>query len=357
VSSVSFRRLRRGVIAAIVAPVVLAMVSCGSSSGDSGSSAAGGSDAISIGVAEINLSLPFYVQMRQGSEAIAEDYGVDVTWQSADASIEKQISIIENYIAQEKDAILIDPINADALIDVINKATDAGIPVVTMGNEVKGESNHNTLYPDFANWEENARIIGNKLGGEGKVLLLTGTVGNYVSDTRQKGFEDVMAAEFPGIQVITQTTDFDSTKAGSVTQTVLANNPDLAAVASITDGVTLAAMKVLEQQGKTIPVITNDGDQDTYTYIDDGTIVSNILTGAERVGAWNTAVAARLAQGSTFDTNLYMPTYFVSSDLQASLMSQVGVEWVSTDEAITLAQNYVEEFGASRSDADMTVGA
>lgn len=342
---------------ATAALAVTALVSsCSSSPGDGGDS--GKAHRPSIGVAEINLSLPFFVQMKEASEAIAKDYGVDVTWQSVDGSIEKQISVIESFIAQQKDVIMIDPVNAVALVDVINRATEAGIEVITMGNKVGGEANHNTLYNDYNNFVQQARILGTELGGEGKVLLLIGTVGNYVSDTRQAGFEETMASEFPGITVITQPTDFDSSKAGSVTQTVLTNNPDLAGIASMSDGLTLAAIKVVEQHGLSIPFVTCDGDSSVYPYIDSGVVLTDILTGAYRVGAWNTAVAARLALGSEFDTDLSMPTHTISSQDSAAKLKRAGIDikTVTTEEATAIGGAYVAEFGKDRSDADMSAG-
>jgi ribose transport system substrate-binding protein len=343
--------------AAVGTTLVLAATLAGCSSSSEGA-AGGGDDTLEIGVAEINLSLPFFVQMQEASEGIADSYGVNVSWQSVDGSIEKQISTIENFIAQDKDVILIDPVNADALVDVINKATEAGIDVVTMGNKVGGDENHNTLYPDYDNWVQQARILGTELGGTGKVLLLIGTVGNYVSDTRQEAFETTMADEFPDIEVITQPTDFDSTEAGSVTTTVLTNNPDLAGVASISDGLTLAAIKVVEQAGLSIPFVSNDGDESVFEYVDSGVILSNILTGSYRVGAWNTAVAARLALDSDLDTDLFMPTYTIASDETVAELASKGltIDAITTDDAVTVAKDYVAEFGVDKTDADMTVG-
>lgn len=346
-----------GVAAALVATLVVAGCSSPGASAPAGPGASDGGKP-SIGVAEINLSLPFFVQMQEASRAVADDYDVDITWQSVDGSIEKQISTIESFIAQQKDVILIDPVNSDALVDVINKATSAGIDVVTMGNQVGGDENHNTLYPDYDNWVQQARILGNAIGGKGKVLFLIGAVGNYVSDTRQKAFETTMSEEFPDIEVITQPTDFDSSKAGSLTQTVLTNNPDLAGVASISDGLTLPSIKVVEQAGLDIPFVSNDGDESVNEYIESGRVLASILTGAYRVGAWNTAVAARLALGSSFDIDMFMPTYTIASADSAAAIEAAGleIETITTKEAAGIATDYVAEFGSGVTDADMTVG-
>lgn len=341
-----------------VTALLTAMAGCGSSSDEESGAetvGGGGESAPSIGVAEINLSLPFFVEMKSASDELGKAYDVSVTWQSADGSLEKQISTVENFIAQKMDVILIDPIDAKALVPVVNKATEAGIEVITMGNKVEGTANISTLYPDHDNWVTNARILGEAIGGEGTVLFLIGSVGNYVSDTRQRAFEETMATEYPNVEVITQPTNFDSSTAAEVTQTVLTDNSDLAGVASISDGLTLPALKVLERNDMLgIPFVTNDGDPEVYPYIEDGDVLSNVLTGSHRVGGWNTAVAARLAKGAKFDRDVFMPTYFVIND--EAVAESAGVESITTEEAEEVAQDYVEEFGPEKSDGDMTVG-
>lgn len=361
---------RAGAILSAAAMLVVA-AACGSSNNPAqgNSASAGGGSAsgpaspgpasanpgtLTIGASEINLSLPFFVDMKTASDKIASAYGVDVTWQSADGSLNKQIATIQNFIAQKKDVIMIDPLNAKALVPVVNKATDAGIKVITMGNKVLGTANVSTLYPDHDNWVKNAEILGNALHGKGTVLFLVGSVGNYVSDTRQQAFDATMAKGFPGIKVITQPTNFDSSTAANVTQTVLTNNPDIAGLASISDGMTLPALKVLQQHNKLgIPVVTNDGDPNVYPYIGKGQVLSDVLTGDFRVGAWNTAVAARLAKGSTFPRDVFMPTYFIMTNKE--LASAAGVKAITPAQATPTNNNYLEEFAPSKSDGDMTV--
>ena len=310
-----------------------------------------------IGFAEINLTLPFFVDMKKASDDLSAAYGVKDVWQSADGSLEKEVSIVQNFIAQKVDAIAIDPLNANALAAVVTQATSAGIPVVTMGNQVPGIGNHNTLYPDYNDWVMQANILGSALKGQGTVLFLIGSVGNYVSDTRQAGFMDTMTAKFPKIKVLIEPTNFDSSTATSVTQTVLASHPDLAGVAAISDGLTLPALKVLQAAGKLgIPFVANDGDPQVYPYIEKGQVIDDILTGDFRVGAWNTAVAARLACGATFPTNLFMPVYTVMSDAGAAKVQASGVQitYVTPAKAQQIAGGYVQEFGPSQPDSAMS---
>ncbi|WP_365937672.1 sugar ABC transporter substrate-binding protein [Mesorhizobium sp.] len=149
-----------------------------------------------LGLAAIDLQNSFFVRMKEAGDVAAADYGVKSTWQSAEGSLEKQVSIIENFINQGVSAILIDPIDKNAVIPVIQKATAAGIPVITMGNKVEAGSNYSTLYPDYDNMSMVARALGKSLGGKGEVALLVGSRGNFVSDTREKGFVETLKRSF-----------------------------------------------------------------------------------------------------------------------------------------------------------------
>src|SRR5215207_7293721 len=117
-------------------------------------------DNVTIGVAAIDLQNPWFVRMRAAGEAAAKDYKVTTVWQSAEANLEKEISIVESFINQGVNAILIDPLDKNALLPVIAKAKAKGIPVVTMGNHVRGDGNHSTLYPD----DRDMRIVARALG-------------------------------------------------------------------------------------------------------------------------------------------------------------------------------------------------
>ncbi|RUU80907.1 LacI family transcriptional regulator, partial [Mesorhizobium sp. M7A.T.Ca.TU.009.01.3.1] len=263
-----------------------------------------------LGLAAIDLQNSFFVRMKEAGDVAAADYGVKSTWQSAEGSLEKQVSIIENFINQGVSAILIDPIDKNAVIPVIQKATAAGIPVITMGNKVEAGSNYSTLYPDYDNMSMVARALGKSLGGKGEVALLVGSRGNFVSDTREKGFVETLKKEFPDIKVVgIEPTGWDAAKATNAAQTWLTTYPDLKAIGCISDSLCLAADSVASSMGTQLLYGGYDGDAEMKPLIDDGKMVMDVLTGAYRVGYWNIAVAARLANGEKLPQDLYMPTY------------------------------------------------
>lgn len=310
-----------------------------------------------LGLAAIDLQNSFFVRMKEAGDVAAENYGVSTTWQSAEGSLEKQVGIIENFINQGVGAILVDPIDKNALVPVLQKAAEADIPVITMGNKVEAGSNYSTLYPDYENMGMVARALAVSIGGKGKIALLVGTRGNFVSDTREQGFLDVLSKEFPDIEVVgIEPTGWDSAKATNAAQTWLATHSDLKAIGCISDSLCLAADAVAEAMGNQITYGGYDGDAEMKDMIDSGKMVMDVLTGAYRVGYWNIAVAARLADDQELPNDLYMPTYFITSDETAAKLKEAGLEFdfINTDTAAVEAQNYTEQLGPQLPSSAMT---
>ncbi len=310
-----------------------------------------------IGVAAIDLQNPWFVRMKESADVAAGDYGVTTTWQSAEANLEKQISIVESFINQKVDAILIDPLDKNALLPVITKAKDAGIPVVTMGNHVKGDWNHSTLYPDDADLRVVAKALGKSLDGKGQVALLVGTRGNFVSDTREKAFKETLAEEFPDIELVgVQPTDWNTTKAATAAETWLSTYPDLKAIACISDSMCLAANTVAEALGRDIVFAGDNGDAEMMPLVESGKMIITVLTSPQYVGYWNMSVGARLANGAEFPEALYMKTYYIMSDETAAMLKEKGLEidYITPDEALVEADNVKEPLGPKQPDSAMT---
>jgi ribose transport system substrate-binding protein len=312
-----------------------------------------------IGVVAIDLQSSFFVRMKEAGDVAAKDYGVTTSWQSAEGSLEKQVSLIENLISQKASAILVDPLDKNALIPVLKKAVSAGINVITMGNKVEADGNYSTLYPDGPDAVETARALAHSIGGKGEVAVLIGARGNYVSDTREKGFVDTITKEFPEIKIVgIQPAGWDPTKGANVAQTWVSTYPDLKGIWSMSDTQLLGAYSVAQGAGKSLKYAGFDGDAEMAPLFDDGSMAIDVLTGAYRVGYWNIAVAARLAKGEKLPKDLFMPTYFVMTDAMAADVTKAGqkIETVTPEKAQQLATDYSNEFGPSKPTSSISVG-
>lgn len=268
-----------------------------------------------IGAAMYDLTNTFYVNMMNAGNEAAEDYGCEVIWKSSEGSLDNEISIIENFIQQGVDCIMIDPIDAEGVKAVIQEAGEAGIKVITMGNLVDTEYNVNTLYSDYDDTYIIGKMVAEFIGGEGEVGLVYGNSGNYVSDQRQAGFEDALA-EYENITLVENPGNFDSSTGMTVAADMINAYPDLKAIHSISDAQTYGVMQAVEVAGKSgeILLTSYDGEQEASDYVASGEFGCTLLTGSKRVGYWNVKVAYDLCSGAEVDNMQYIKSYFILGD-------------------------------------------
>lgn len=333
----------------------LILVGCTDTKTENVSSQNGNNDGkkkIVLGVVLIDMTNQFFVDMIEGGNRAAEDYGCEVIWKSADKNFDNQISLIENFIEQKVDCILVDPIDSVGLKPVIEKASKAGIPTITMAGKVDVDSNYTTVYNDYENTFNIFHIIANTIGKEGKVALIYGNKGNLVSDLRQAGFEAAMT-NYPNIEVIEQPANWDPATGLKVAQDIIASNPDLKAIHSISGAVTIAVNQAVKASGKDIIITSYDGNKEELDLVESGNFLSTVLTGAKKTGYWNIQLAIQLANGyKPKEKVLNLDTHFVMKDENKKILNDAGlltnVSIISPKEAMMKIDDYRNELYDSK---------
>lgn len=186
------RRLLLGVLVATV-------VGCGG-----GAAPAGGDKPIlRFAVIPKALDIPVFNYAKIGADRAAAELGdVQVLWNApASADELKQKEILESYITQKVDGIAIAVLNADFLTATINRAIDAGIPVVTWDSDAP-KSKRIVFYG--VDDRASGRILGEQtiklLNGKGKVAIIT-SLGAANLQARLDGTREALA-KAPGIEVV-----------------------------------------------------------------------------------------------------------------------------------------------------------
>jgi ribose transport system substrate-binding protein len=184
----------------------------------------------------------FYITMHKGAEAAAKALGVDLIFQgAADFNPVTQVPVLNAVTARNPSAILIAPTDKVQLVEPLKKASEAGIPVITVDTFI-GDGHYQTGNGDAAfplsyvasdntlGGEIAARALAKTIGDKGKVYVSNVKPGVSTTDQREQGFKQEMKRH-PNITVLeTQFNDDDANKAASQFQSVLARNPDLAGV-------------------------------------------------------------------------------------------------------------------------------
>lgn len=181
------------------------------------------------------LDIPVFNYAKMGAEREASQLGdVDVLWNApATADQLKQKEILESAITQHVDGIAISVLNADFLTDTINRAIDAGIPVVTWDSDAP-KSRRYAFYgvDDLAS----GRIMGDQavtlLRGTGTVAIIT-SFGATNLQRRLDGIKESLA-KAPGIRIV-ETYDIkeDPVRCAELMTTGTSRYPDLGAWLSV----------------------------------------------------------------------------------------------------------------------------
>lgn len=115
---------------------------------------------------------------------------------------EQQIQVVEGFVSQGVDGIVLAPFDKDALVRPIQEARRAGIPTVVVDSPLNSNDPIAVIATNnFHGGELAAEHLAGLLNGKGKVLLLRYQEGVASTEARERGFIEKMKS-FPNIQVI-----------------------------------------------------------------------------------------------------------------------------------------------------------
>lgn len=106
------------------------------------------SGAYKIGFSFYNLSNPVWAETVEEAVIYGKSLGCDVTYVDCGKDAQKQISQVETFIMSGCDAIVILPIDAAAVVDVVKEAQKAGIHVLSYSTDFEGAETNLALDPD-----------------------------------------------------------------------------------------------------------------------------------------------------------------------------------------------------------------
>ena len=222
--------MRKSFILAVAAAAI-SVAACGG--GDA--PASDGPAKLRFAVIPKALDIPVFNYARIGAERAAAELGdVEILWNAPPTADQlRQKEILESFITQGVDGIAISALNGDFLTETINRAIDAGIPVVTWDSDAP-KSRRMAFYG--VDDHQSGLILGEQavrlLDGNGKVAIIT-SVGATNLQLRLDGVREALA-KAPGIEIV-EVYDIkeDVVRAGELISTGTRRYPDLGAWISV----------------------------------------------------------------------------------------------------------------------------
>lgn len=299
-------RQRAGVLAIGIACLLLLVSGCSSVAENSGLSAETGEGSLSetvsgvsetqadtqtgrdivIGVSLNSLRSPFMIALKQGIQEAADELEVELILSNCNGNLQTQSNQIRDFIVQEVDAILMEPLDADALIEVVEEAGEADIPVYCVDTTVNSDDATCTIGSDSVEMgrmaaEYIAECLYEKYGEyRGTVVNLLASVTTTSGLNRSIGFHEIMD-QYPDIEIVAeQNGALELDTAMTVMTNILQANEQVDAIWCSGDTNAqgcLQAMKWLERlysvgEEDHIILVSADGAAESLTAIREGSM-------------------------------------------------------------------------------------
>ncbi len=203
-------------------------------------------------VAMITYSLAeeFGVDVLKGAQEKADELGINLVYQDPAGDMQKDISIMEDLITQGVDAICISPIDADAIVPYIDKAREQGIVVVDWDIETDAEVDAKVLTDNFEGGAMGADYLVEKMGTEGKVLIVADLESVTSTFERSTGFTERMAEIAPDVEIIEQLSSGTRDTHRATVENMLQAYPDITGIFCPDGDRTLGAYVACQANGR-----------------------------------------------------------------------------------------------------------
>ncbi|MET1159611.1 MAG: substrate-binding domain-containing protein [Thermoprotei archaeon] len=264
---------------------------------------------ITIGLFISNLGNPYFVALRDGAQAAVNELknkGVDIEMKVYDAKDDPslQVSQIETAIGEGISAIVVNPVHMEAIQPALQKAKEAGIPVVTTDRDVADPSLRVVFIgtDNVKGAEEAAKALIKALEESGKptpwkVVILNGIPGTTAAEDRKKGFHNILdeyVAQGKVQIVAEEVANFRRDEALQKMEAILAAQK-VDAVIAANDEMALGAIQAIEsaglKPGQDVIVVGYDAIPDAVQAIKEGKMYATIAQSPFLQGYWGVYAA------------------------------------------------------------------
>jgi ribose transport system substrate-binding protein len=256
----------------------------------------------------------FYVTMECGAQAEAKKLGVTLTVTGpATFSVPQQKPLIDSVQVTKPDALVVAPTDAAALDPDLLKVQKGGTKLIfvdtSSANAALGLARISS--DNAAGGKLAADTLGQLLGGKGTVAVISVAKGVSTTDARVAGFEQEMAAKFPGITLLAeQNDDADSVSvATSFMEGDISAHPNLSGAFAANVITAQGAASGISHAHKTgaLKLATFDADPTQMSMMHSGTIQLAIAQEPAVEGSDGVQQALNAIDGKPVTANIATP--------------------------------------------------
>jgi len=243
-----------------------------------------------IAVIPKGTSSVFWESVHAGAKKAGQELGYEISWNGPEleSDRERQIQIVEDFIALRVAGVVLAPNGSNALVPKVEEMFAKNIPCVIIDSEINTDK-----YVSFAatnNYQGGviaARRMGKILDGKGKVIVVKFMPGSGSTTNRENGFIDTIEKEFTGIEIV-------DTKYGMATvetalqaaEDLLTKHAELDGLFACNAGTSVGSAQALQSQSRTgsIKMVGFDAEETLIDKLKSGVIDSLVVQDPYKMG-------------------------------------------------------------------------
>ncbi len=270
-----------------------------------------------IGYTAMDGSNPFFVLIEKTMRKMVEDNGDTFISTDPANNATLQISQVEDMIAQDIDAILLNPVDAEGIRPALDQLKQAGIPVFNFDAEV-ADMSYVTSYIGSDNYNA-GKVCGEdlvkRLPNGGPIIILDSPTMQSVVD-RTNGFLDAINGK--GFQIVGQLDARGNLEvAMRQAEDLLQANPNVVAIFGGNDPTALGALAAANAAGvKNCLIYGVDGSPDIKGEMASG---KSLIAGSGAQSPMTMAKTAvqvmyKFLNGEKVDARYPVPTFMINAE-------------------------------------------
>jgi ribose transport system substrate-binding protein len=282
----------------------------------------------SICVVHNNADHPSITAIVKGMNDEGKIYGANIAYFDPAFDPQKQASMVEDCIARKPSIIAVNAVDPAAVVQVLKKANEAGIPVV-MQNADTNDAGHayTRTFVGSQSYDQGyavGQMIVKATGGKGNLVMITGKPGQFDVVQRANGAKAAFADAKADIKILAEEpADWSKDKALTVMQDLLTRYPKIDIVFGQDDPMALGALQAIKASGtEGIKVFGVNGNKDACDAIKAGDMYGTAMQLSYMVGVYTVRAAYDIYKGRQVPTKMLAPTAPVTPENVTALYAQ-----------------------------------
>jgi inositol transport system substrate-binding protein len=274
-----------------------------------------------VGLAMANQDT-FLAYMSDALFAHGRKVGANVQMEVAGDDVGKQLSQIQNFIAQKVEAIIVNPVDTDVTPRITKLVTAAKIPLIYVNRR---PADFEKLPAGVAWVASDEKVSGTLqtqevcrvMKGKGNIVVLMGELSNEAARTRTKDIENVLATkECSGIKILDKREGkWQRTAGNDITTNWLSNGMKFDAIIANNDEMAIGAIQALKAAKKWRPdfmVAGIDATPDALASMKAGDLKVTVFQNAAGQGIGSLVAAIKLINKQSVDRFVDIPFELVT---------------------------------------------